>query len=202
MSRLAHTRLDGMTRGAFLTRSVLAASAAYGTAAAGPALTRALAHAEHTAFSGGDAAIVDFALTLEKIEAAFVKSALDAQGLSAQARKLLEGIEKDDAAHSQTLTQLLAGIGGKASPAPQARVPRLESAAAALREMYELKSTAVSALNGAATRIVSRDVLSAVASIAQVEARHAGALGGPTEGPFDRVFSGADADEALHRLTS
>ena len=70
-----------------------------------------------------------------------------------------------------------------------------------------LEDTGVSAYNGAATRVTSKDVLLALASIAQVEARHAGALRqlvgeSPTIGAFDRVFSGAQADAAVHRLTS
>jgi hypothetical protein len=65
----------------------------------------------------------------------------------------------------------------------------------------------VYAYNGAATQIQSKDVLQAAASIAQVEARHAGALRElagefPTAGAFDRVLSGEQADEAVHQVTS
>ena len=71
----------------------------------------------------------------------------------------------------------------------------------------DLEDVGVSAYNGAATQIQSVDLLQAVASIAQVEARHAGALRElsgqfPTLGPFDAVLSGDQADAAVHRLTS
>jgi hypothetical protein len=57
-----------------------------------------------------------------------------------------------------------------------------------------LEDTGVSAYNGAAPMIQSKDVLGAAGSIVQVEARHAAALrflGGldPTKGPFDQPLA-------------
>ena len=207
MSGIGDIRVEGMTRGAFLARSVLGAAAAYGAAAAGPALTRALAHGKHGAFSGGDVGIVNFALTLEKIEADFYKQALAAPGLDAGAKKLLDSIAKNEAAHVQSLTQALQGLGGKADPAPQTRFPELTGQEQVLRVAIELEDAGVYAYNGAATQIKSPDILQAAASIAQVEARHAGALRElagqfPTVSAFDRVFSGEQADEAVHGVTS
>jgi rubrerythrin len=198
--------VHGTTRAAFLARGVLAAGALYGAAAAGPALTRALAHAKHGAFSGGDLGIVNFALTLEKIEAEFYKRALAVQGLSADAKKLFESISKNEAEHVQSLSQSLTALGGKADPAPQVNLPAFANQEEALRVAIELEDTGVSAYNGAATQIQSSDILQAVASIAQVEARHAGALRElagefPTVAPFDAVFSGEQADDAVHGLT-
>ena len=204
---IADIRIDGMTRGAFLARSALAAGALYGAAAAGPAITRAIAHPKHGAFSGGDVGIANFALTLEKIEADFYKRALAVRDLRPQVRKLLEVVSKDETAHVQSLTRAIAGLGGKADPAPQTSFPALTGEEQVLRLAIELEDTGVSAYNGAATQIQSADLLQAAASIAQVEARHAGALRElagefPTVGPFDAVLSGEQADDAVHRLTS
>jgi rubrerythrin len=205
VSGLAEIRVVGMTRGAFLARSALTAGALYGAAAAGPALVRA--HDVHGAFSGGDVGIVNFALTLEKIEADFYKHALEVDTLAEDARKLIEEISKHEDEHVKSLTQALTQLGGKADPAPQTRFPSLDGHDQVMRLAIELEDTGVAAYNGAATRIQSPDVLQAAASIAQVEARHAGALRelageAPTIAPFDRVMSGDDADAAVHDLTS
>ena len=207
MSGIGDIQVHGLTRGAFLARSVLTVAGIYGAAAAGPALRSAIAHSEHGAFSGGDIGIVNFALTLEKVEADFYKKALAVRDLDPQARKLLDSIAKNEAAHVQALTQSLAGLGGKADPAPQTNFPALTGQDQVLELAIELEDTGVYAYNGAVTQLQSSDVVLAVASITQVEARHAGGLRElagefPTTGPFDRVFSGEQADEALHEVTS
>jgi rubrerythrin len=206
VSGIGDIRVVGMTRGAFLARGVIGATALYGAAAAGPALTRALAHSKHGAFSGGDVGIVNFALTLERIEADFYKRALAADVLEDDVKKVIELIAKEENEHVQALTRTVEGLGGKADPAPQARFPELTDQDAVLRTAIELEDMGVSAYNGATTQIDSADVLQAAASIAQVEARHAGALRElagdlPTVGAFDRVFSGDEADAVVHDIT-
>ena len=192
-----------MTRGSFLAGSAFTV----GALSAGPWVASALAHAKHAAFGGGDVGIVNFALTLEKIEADFYKRALAVRTLRPDTRKLLESISKNEAEHLQSLTQALQGLGGKPDPAPQPKFPPLANQNEILQVAVTLEDTGVWAYNGAATQLVSKDLLQAVASIAQVEARHAGALRQlagmpPTDAPFDRVFSGEQADDAVHELTS
>jgi rubrerythrin len=204
---VADIQIHGVTRGAFLARSALAAGALYGAAAAGPALTAALGHSKHGAFSGGDIGIVNFALTLEKLEADFYKQALAVDGLSADAKKLMESIAANEDEHVKTLTQSITQLGGKPDPAPQTSFPPLDSPDVVLQLAVQLEDTGVWSYNGAATQIQSTDLLQTIASIAQVEARHAGALReldgrSPTDGPFDAVFSGEQADDAVHELTS
>ena len=200
-------RLDGFTRGAFLVRSVLAASTLYGAAAAGPALTRALAHANHGAFGGGDIGVANFALDLERIEGQFYKEALAVKGLHEDTRKLLESIAANEAEHAKALTQTITQLGGKPDPAETVDFPSLGDEQAVLDFAIRLEDTAVAAYNGAASQIVSKDLLLAIASIAQVEGRHAGALRSqsgkpPAPGPFEKVLSGEQADDAVHELTS
>jgi rubrerythrin len=200
---LADIHVHGITRGAFLARAVLATGALYGVGAAGTAF----AHQKHGAFSGGDIGIANFALTLEKIEAEFYKRALAVRDLSPRVRKVLETVSKDEAAHVQTLNQTITQLGGKADPSPQVNIPALANEQQVLRVAADLEDVGVTAYNGAATQIESIDLLQAAASIAQVEARHAGALRElagdfPTVGPFDAVLSGEQADAAVHRLTS
>ena len=192
----------GMTRGAFLVRTAGTAGAlSLGGAA------RALAHGKHGAFSGGDVAIVNFALTLEKVEVEFYKRALAVEGLEPDVKKVLESISKNETEHVQSLDQALKGLGGKAEPAPQPQFPDFADQDEMLRVAVDLEDAGVWAYNGATTQIQSKDLLQAAASIAQVEARHAAALRDlagmpPGDAAFDRVFSGDQADEAVHRLTS
>lgn len=192
----------GITRASFLVRSAAAAAGIY---LAAPAA--ALAHAKHGAFSGGDIGIVNFALTLEKIEVDFYKAALATPGLGAEAKKLLEEIAKHEDEHVKSLSRSIAQLGGKADPAPQTNFPAIANEREAIAAAIDLEDVGVSAYNGAATQVRNADLLQAVASIAQVEARHAGALREFAEqhatlAPFDAVLSGEQADDAVHKLTS
>jgi rubrerythrin len=204
-ANIAQIEVRGMTRGAFLARSVLTAGALYGAGAAGPALTRALGHGPNGAFSGGDVGIVNFALTLEKIEVEFYKRALAVKDLDPKAKALLGSIAQNETEHVQSLTQSLQLLGAKPDPAPQVKLPALGGQDDVLRVAIQLEDTGVGAYNGAATKIQSSDLLQVAASIAGVEARHAGALREfagqfPSAAPFDKVLSGEEADAAAHRL--
>ena len=58
--------VHGLTRGSFILRSAFAAGAVYGAGAIGPYVNRALAQS-----AAGDIEVLNFALTLELLEAAF-----------------------------------------------------------------------------------------------------------------------------------
>jgi rubrerythrin len=163
--------VGGITRSAFIARSAFAAGALYGAGAVAPLVERALA-----ATSGGDTAVLDFALTLEDIEVAFYAEALKVKGLSGGVKKALQEIAGHEQAHQKQLKQTIEQLGATASPAPRTSFPKLGGQDAVLSLAVQLEETGVGAYNGAAPLIQSSDVLAAAGSIVQVEARHAGAL--------------------------
>ena len=179
----------GITRGAFLARSALAAGTLYGAGAVAPLVQRALA-----AEAGGDIAVVNFALGLESLEAAFYKQALTAKGLSGRVKKVLQEIAAHEDAHAKQLKQTLEQLGATAAPAPAPTFPSLGDERAVLSLAVKLEETGVGAYNGAAPAISSADLLDVAASIVNVEARHAAALRelagrDPAPAAFDRALS-------------
>ena len=186
---LRSIEIRGMTRSAFLVRGALAAGGLYGAEAVAPLVGRALA-----AGGGGDAAIFNFALTLEQLESSFYKQALGVTGLSAEVKKALQEIASHEDAHVKQLTQTLQQLGATPAPAPKTSFPKLGGQRAVLKLAVALEDTGVGAYNGAAPLIQSPDLLNAAGSIVQVEGRHAGVLRelagmAPAPGAFDKSFT-------------
>ena len=181
--------IQGITRSAFLVRSAFAVGGLYGAGAVAPVVERALA-----ADGAGDVGILNFALTLERVEVAFYKQALAAGGLSSRVKRALREIAAHEAAHAKQLTQTLQQLGAHAAPAPKTTFPALAGENAVLSLAIQLEETGVGAYNGAAPHIQSPDLLDAAGSIVQVEGRHAGALRelagrDPSPAAFDRALS-------------
>ena len=167
---LAAIKIHGMTRESFLLRSTLAGAAAYGTLSATGLVTRALADS-----GGGDVDILNFALTLEFLEAEFYTLAADqVKGLSDDETKLTEKLRDDEKAHVDALTATIKDLGGKPVAKPEFDFGgAFGSRASYLKTSNTLEDTGVSAYNGAAPAIESTEVLAAAGSIVQIEARHA-----------------------------
>lgn len=196
----AAVEVRGMSRGAFLARTALATGSLFGAGAVAPVVERALA-----AGGGGDAAILGFALTLERIESAFYKKALAAQGLSPKVKKALQEIAGHEDAHVKQLTQTLQQLGAGAPAAPKTAFPGLGGEQAVLRLAVKLEETGVGAYNGAAPLIQDADYLIAAGAIAQVEGRHAGALRelagmAPAPAAFDKALSEAEVNAAVKQF--
>jgi rubrerythrin len=180
--------VHGLTRSAFILRGALAAGTVYGAGAVGPFVRGALAQG-----GGGDVGILNFALTLEYLEAEFYKRAVADAGLRGDLVKLAQGIGKNEDEHVDTLTETIKGLGGKPAASPQFQFP-LRDEQSFLKLAVTFEDTGVSAYNGAAPAIESKDVLSAAGSIVQVEARHAAAVRqeagqDPASAAFDRTLS-------------
>jgi hypothetical protein len=185
---LASIEIKGMTRQAFMMRSAVAAGSVYGLATVGPFVGRALAQE-----GGGDVDILNFALTLEYLEAGFYTQAVkNTPGLSGEARKLAETLRDNEQEHVNALTATIKDLGGKPVAAPGVDFGKsFASQKSFLKTAQTFEDLGVSAYNGAAPQIESKEVLGAAGGIVQVEARHAAAIrflrGQPiTESAFDK----------------
>jgi hypothetical protein len=167
---LAACEVHGMTRSAFILRGALAAGAFYGTSSVAPFVSQALAET-----GGGDAEILNFALTLEYLEADFYNVKGKTVGLSGQARRYAREFGAEEAAHVSALTAAVKQLGGKPVAKPTFVFPATsEKSFLALASVLE--NTGVGAYNGAAPSLKSKQVLASAGSIVQIEARHAAAI--------------------------
>ena len=104
---LAGFEVHGMTRSSFILRGALAAGAFYGTAAVAPFVSQALAQT-----GSGDVDILNFALTLEYLEADFYKVKGKAVGLSGEAKTYATQFGAEEAEHVAALTAAIKQLGG------------------------------------------------------------------------------------------
>jgi hypothetical protein len=184
---MTEIEVRGHTRSAFLVRGALATGSLYGAGAVGSFVTKAFAQ------GGGDVDILNFALTLEYLEAAFYKEGLAKAGLSGDAKKLATEIADHEQQHVAAITQTIKKLGGKPVAAPGVTFPFTDQKSfLKLAQVFE--DTGVSAYNGAAPMISSKEVLGAAGSIVQVEARHAAAIrllnsDNPSPAAFDPTLS-------------
>ncbi|MEJ7875546.1 MAG: ferritin-like domain-containing protein [Solirubrobacterales bacterium] len=164
---LATVEIHGFTRAAFIIRAALAAGSVYGLHTVSPLVGEALAQEE-----AGDIEILNFALTLEFLETDFYRSA---QGLSGEVAELARTFGDEEAEHVAALSAAIEELGGTPAKKPQTTFPKGDQAAF-LKLAQTLEDTGVSAYNGAAPRIESKEILAAAGSIVQVEARHAATI--------------------------
>jgi hypothetical protein len=167
---LAACEVHGVTRSAFILRGALAAGAFYGTASVAPFVSAALA-----AGDSGDVEILNFALTLEYLEADFYNVKGRQVGLSGQARSYAREFGAEEAQHVSALTAAIKQLGGKAVAKPTFVFP-VSSEKSFLALASVLENTGVGAYNGAGPSLKSKQVLTSAGSIVQIEARHAAAI--------------------------
>jgi rubrerythrin len=162
--------IEGLSRGAFLTRGALATGALLGGSAVSPFVRRALAQE-----GGGDVDVLNFALTLEYLEATFYSRAISkGRNLGSDTRRLVREIHANEVAHVDALRGTIKQLGGRAVEAPKVGFGDVfTNERTFLKLAQTLEDTGVSAYNGAAPQIRSSEVLAAASSIVQVEARHA-----------------------------
>jgi rubrerythrin len=213
----AETLKDGDTRLGFLKKAGLAGGAVVGSGALLGALTPAAAMAKSgkgrppASFGKGDVGILNFALTLEYLEAAFYNEATANQKKNSflkdkQAQAFLKAVTTDENAHVAFLKKAL---GSKATGAPKVDFgSTTASEASFIKTAVALENTGVHAYAGQALNIASPAYAAAALSIWSVEARHASVAGllltgKPSgivpDGPFDTPFTAAEVLKAVKK---
>ncbi|HET6173676.1 MAG TPA: ferritin-like domain-containing protein [Gaiellales bacterium] len=160
----------GISRGDALRRAVLGG----GALMAGSALLGGLpssAMGAVTRASAGDVDILNFALTLEYLEAAFYAEAVAKGKFSGEVGNFAKVVAKDEAAH---VGFLKGALGSKAVKQPNFNFQGTTAKQATfLKTAMALEDAGVSAYAGAAPMIANKKTLAAALSVHSVEARHA-----------------------------
>lgn len=173
---LRQIEFQPMTRSAFILRGALAAGAVYGAAAVAPWVGEAFAQDQGQQNEGaGDVEILNFALTLEYLEATYYARALKEVRMSGPVKALAQEIADNESAHVDFLSGAVKTFGAKPAKPPEVRFP-FSSEAKFLELAQTFEDTGVMAYNGAGPFIESKAILNNAGKIAQVEGRHAGAI--------------------------
>jgi rubrerythrin len=170
---LAAVEVENIDRSAFLVRGALAAGAIYGAAAMTPFVRKVFAQG-----SMGDIDILNFALTLEYLEAAFYQEAAkQVKGLSGEISGYVETFGAEEQEHVDGLTAAIEDLGGTPAKAPKVDFGDAFSSQDSFIELaITFEDTGVSAYNGAGPQLQSKELLATAGAIVQVEARHAAAI--------------------------
>lgn len=123
--------------------------------------------------------VLNYALTLEYLEAEFYRQGNNADLLNGRAKKYLEAIEKDEKAHVAAIKSIISSQGETAVSAPEVDFGgAFKSKDTYLETAYTFENLGVGAYLGAAPSLFKdKSLLSAAASIFGIEARHAAILG-------------------------
>jgi hypothetical protein len=208
--REAAHEVAGDTRLGFLKKAGIGAGAMMSGGAVLSALApNALAAAQHgrppAAFGKGDIGILNYALTLEYLEAAFYNGATFANlPLSPQGAAFLKVTTKDENAHVKFLK---GALGSKAAKEPKFNFKGTnKNAEMFMKTAQVLENTGVHAYSGQALNIKNPAYVKAAVSILTVEARHASVIGLLNEpaglaitpdGPFDTPLTAAKVLSAV-----
>ncbi|MDQ6606113.1 MAG: ferritin-like domain-containing protein [Actinomycetota bacterium] len=200
VERKKFLKMAGRTMGAGAAATGLAAFiAACGSSSSSSsnttAATGASAPASGTPTSGsGDLAIVNYALTLEYLEAQFYSKVI-ASGLFSGSPYLstLKTFGAEEKEHVTALHKVAMSLGTPAAK-PKGKFP-LASAAAVVKLAATVENLGAAAYLGQAGNIQSKEILAAALAIHTVEARHAATLNlvlklSPTpDGPFAKPMT-------------
>jgi len=187
-SELAGVEVHGVTRHSFILKGALAAGAVYGASAVAPFVSSAFGART------SDIDILNFALTLEYLEADFYQVKGKTVGLSGQAKSLAASFGAEEAEHVTALSKAITASGGKPVKKPTFSFP-VTNQTSFLKLAYLLENTGVSAYNGAGPALTNKQLLAAAGSIVQIEARHAASIAVLTgmkitpDGAFDKPLS-------------
>jgi rubrerythrin len=152
--------------------------------------------------SAGDLEILNYALTLEYLEADFYAQGLEAGILADRELELVTPIGDHEQTHVDTLTSTITDLGGTPVESPQFTYPdgTFESRDTFLETASTFEELGVTAYHGQVAAIESPELLAAAASIAGSESRHAAIIAellGMRPFPESTVEASATMEEVL-----
>jgi rubrerythrin len=153
---------------------------------AGSTLVAAFADA-----SASDLEILNYALTLEYLEAEFYTRGVKSGILKGRALELVSPIRDHEQEHVTTVTQVVKDLGGKPAAKPGFQFPAgtFTSKDKFLATASAFEELGVTAYHGQVPRIKDADILKSAAAIAGVESRHAAIVADLMGGdPFPSSF--------------
>ena len=155
-----------------------------------------------TTMMSGDLEIVNYALTLEYLEADFYAKVAESGLFSGAQADLVKTFGDHEQQHVDALTQTVEQLGGTPAEMPMTNFP-LENADEVLNLAATVENLGSAAYLGQAAAIESPEVLAAALSIHSVEARHASALNvllGKSATPDGAFAKPASMDEVLEAV--
>ena len=179
VERKRFLRIAGKTIGPAAAASGLAAFiAACGSSSksssAGAASTSTGSSATKTSGPSGDLAIVNYALTLEYLEAQFYDKVIASNLFSGPTLSILKTFGAEEHQHVVALKKVASSLGTPAAQ-PTGKFP-LTSAASVAKLAATVENLGAAAYLGQAGNIKSTEILAAALAIHTVEARHAATL--------------------------
>ncbi|MBA2712011.1 MAG: ferritin-like domain-containing protein [Rubrobacteraceae bacterium] len=207
------TYLDEHAEGSFTSRRKFLAGSAAALAGGALMAVPGVASAHNPPNPPTDIDILNYALTLERLEKAFYRRVLerfsekqfenagifDGLGnyLRRNAYENFQRISNHEDTHVKTLVSIIESLHGKPVPASEYNFG-ITSVASAVRTARVLENTGVRAYDGAIAHIFSAEYLTAGATIATVEARHASYLNLLNKAvPFPSAFDKAVAPKTI-----
>ena len=155
-------------------------------------------------FFADDLEVLNYALTLEHLEAAFYNQVNPSGVLTGDAAKYLTIIGEHENAHVAALTQAITGTGGTPVGARRSynfdALGDLTTQDGILAAAKTLEETGVGAYNGAGREITDTSILSTAGAIVQTEANHAAIINvliDPNANPVPKAFPDALAPQAV-----
>lgn len=147
-----------------------------------------------------DIDILNYALTLEALEADFYAQAMQQKVVSGRELDIVKSIGAHEAAHVDVLTQTIQDLGGEPVNAPKFKYPSgtFNDRGKFLQTASTFEELGVTAYHGQVTKIKTPDLLAAAASIAGVESRHAAVVAKLIDGqPFPRPVEASKPMDAV-----
>jgi hypothetical protein len=125
--------------------------------------------------AAGDLKIVNYALTLEYVEADFYAGVVSSGLFKGAQLDTIKMFGDQESQHVDALTATVKKLGGTPAPKPKTKFP-LKDAASVLKLAATVENLGAAAYLGQAGSIQNKEVLAAALSIHTIEARHASVL--------------------------